>query len=217
MLCMQRTKGSTSSLFTSEMAAVIKFQIYLTRKANICFHLADNMNRNVFILLNKKLTKTEFSNAYFVPLCINSTLNCIFWYTAIPTRSFNSVISNFDYFFMSGLSPPGLRFPRHTSGDQMFCETFSKTKDASVAKILVSHVSLCKYFVPIHLLALYSSYSYQNDWKDLMHLHQPESAMRTEYVLHLHHLNLAFSKKNISLLYSWITSATQAKYKAGSR
>lgn len=215
MLCMQRTKGTTSSLFTSEMATVIKFQIYLTRKANICFHLADNMNRNVFILLNKKLTRTEFSNAYFVPLCINSTLNCIFWYTAIPTRSFNSVISNIDDFFMSGLSPPGLHFPRHTSGDQMFCETFSKTKD--VAKILVSHVSFCKYFVPIHLLALYSSYSLQNDWKDLMHLQQPESAMRTEYVLHLHHLSLVFSKKNIFLLYSLITSATQAKYKASCR
>lgn len=67
-----------SFIYTSEMAIVIKLQIYLTRKANICFHLADNMNSNVFILLNKALTRTEFSNAYFVPLCIDSMLNCIF-------------------------------------------------------------------------------------------------------------------------------------------
>lgn len=178
MLCLQRTWGTPSSLsflskcrdhsvtYTSEMATVIKLQIYFTR----IFHLADNINSNVFVLLNKTLTRTAFSNAYFVPLCIDSTLNCIFCYTAIPTRS-NFFISNFDHFFMSGLSLPGLHFPRHTAGDHMFCETFSKTKDASVVEILVSHVSLCKYITLLHLHFIGVTHSKTTE-KALMHLHQ---------------------------------------------
>lgn len=178
MLCLQRTWGTPSSLsflskcrdhsvtYTSEMATVIKLQIYFTRM----FHLADNINSNHFIMLNKTLTRTAFSNAYFVPLCIDSTLNCIFCYTAIPTRS-NFFISNFDHFFMSGLSLPGLHFPRHTAGDHMFCETFSKTKDASVVEILVSRVSLWKYITPLHLYFIGVTRSKTTE-KALMHLHQ---------------------------------------------
>lgn len=48
---------------------------------------------------------------------------------------------------LSGLSLPGLHFPRHAAKDHMFCETFIKTKDASVVEIVMSHVS-CKYIAP---------------------------------------------------------------------
>jgi len=47
------------------MAKAIKLQIYVARRANIYFHLADNTNDNIFILLNKTLTRTEFADAVF--------------------------------------------------------------------------------------------------------------------------------------------------------
>lgn len=101
---------------------------------------------------------------------------------------------------MSGLSLPGLHFPRHTAEDHMFCETFSKTKDASVLEILESHVSLCKYITPTYCLHFIGATHSKTTEKASMHLHQ-QSAIRPEYVLHLCGLILACSKRNMLLLY----------------
>lgn len=68
-------------------------------------------------------------------------------------------------------SLPALHFPRHTAGDHMFCETFSKTKDTSVVEILVSRLFINILHPLIYLHFIAATHSKMTE-KALMHLHQ---------------------------------------------